>query len=313
MKASVTKLLLQARNVGSYPLPIRTIRLTSVRNGSTISKEKRSVNARSGSKWDDIYMETLGIKVIDAVDEQQFFGFSLPESFLRQDDITILEAFNLTTEENIERESRNRNNPPHVQLLLNALLLSLYYSSDEESAVGDLGKALLRVVGFLSTEGFCVAGPKQLLLNMCGKTKYANPDIVLLKIGLPKVLLVVQQDKRAFGASYSLPEPQLAANMLAAYAHNRIKCKVDHQTMYGIILQGTLITFYKCDIDSKIYSSIRMGYQQEGTIMNVVKFSIAESDSPRCIVESNRNMSNTLRCLEAIRILLTNEVGKPQT
>jgi hypothetical protein len=67
-------------------------------------------------------MTCLGIKVTNAVDDMQFFGFNLPETFLRSEDINILKSLNLATEEGVKCECKNKNNPPFVQLVLDALL-----------------------------------------------------------------------------------------------------------------------------------------------------------------------------------------------
>jgi hypothetical protein len=267
---------------------------------------RESVYARSGNEWDQSYMESLGISVREASNDREFFGFNLPDEFLRHEDISILNSLNLTTLKDIETECRNRNNPPYVLEVLHALLQVLYYSSTEESAVDDLGKAMMRLVGIFGAEGLTMSGPKQIPMMMCGETKYANPDIVIQKIG-SKVLLLVQEDKRAVGSSFLVPEPQLAAEMIAAFGHNRSKYKVTSQTMYGIIMLGSLCTFYKCDIDTSIHSSIQMGYRQDEPIMNIARFSLTDSESTRFMIESKDNMCNTLRCYEAIRVILSRE------
>jgi hypothetical protein len=112
------------------------------------------------------------------------------------------------------------------------------------------------------------------------------------------------------GPSFAHPEPQLAAAMVAAFGYNSSKYKVKCQTMYGIIIRGTRSTFYKCDMDSKIYSSIIMGEKQDDAIMNMIRFSMARYDSWYCIVESKDKMVDTLRCYEAMRIVIAQEMEK---
>jgi hypothetical protein len=315
MIASATKLrvpvLSRVRYVRSSPLlvPLQCIEILGVCNYST--KDRRdTVYARSGSNWNEPYMETLGIKVTDAVDDKEFFGFNLPDTFLRNDDVTILKALNLCTKEDIESECENSNIPFYVQEVLQALLQSLFHSSTEESGGNELGKAMMRLIGIFGTKGLTMDGPKQIPMMMCGKKKYVNPDIVIQKLGTSKMLLLVQEDKVTVGSSYLVPEPQLAAAMIAAFGHNRSKYKVKNQTMYGIIMYGTLSTFYKCDIDTIIHTSIQMGSKQDEAIMNMIRYSITDSGSAFFAVKSSMNMSDTLRCYEAMRIVLTSEVGK---
>jgi hypothetical protein len=264
---------------------------------------KETLGARSGHQWDRTYMKLLGIKVTHNADAREFFGFDLPEAGLRQDDVNVLRTMDLRTTELIEVECRNKNNPPYVQEVLHALLQSLHYADMDENAT-DLVKALMRLVGIVGMEDFTMTSPKEMAVMMCGQPTSVNPDIIIHRIGSFKLLLVVQEKKVESG----FPEPHLAASMIAAFGCNRTNYMMEHQTMYGIIVVGSSFSFYKCDIDTEIHSSIQMGYKQDKTIMNMIRFSLARPCSTEFMVESKQNMCATLKCFDAMRLTLVKKV-----
>jgi hypothetical protein len=166
----------------------------------------------------------------------------------------------------------------------------------------------MKVVGITVSDGLTLAGPKTMLFMMCGQKKSADPDIVVHMIDPIQVLLLVQEDKRGTEATGGFPEGQLAAEMIAAFGNNNENYGTESQTMYGIIMLGSLCTFYKCHIDEDIFESIQMGWKRNETIMTMIRFSITESRSRNFIVETKQNMCDTLRCYEAMRIILAMEM-----
>jgi hypothetical protein len=168
-------------------------------------------------------------------DERQFFGFHLPDTFLRQDDITVLTSLNLRTHEDIKRECKDRNHPPYVLEVLHELLQVCQHSDPEDSVV-DLVKALMRSIGIVGFEGFTMISPKKMGMMMCGQTTFVYPEVF--------------QDE---SSAPLFPQPQLAAAMIAAFGFNNAYFKVEQQTMYGIIMSGSESMFYRCEINTTIF------------------------------------------------------------
>ncbi|KAJ3219742.1 hypothetical protein HK099_004582 [Clydaea vesicula] len=262
-----------------------------------------TVVARSGSSWDEAYIQSLGIKIKEVASEEQFFGFPLPTLFKNQSDIDIVSSLSLSTTQDLENACCNIDNPPYVLELLHALLQCLEYSITEESANDELGKALLRLSGIFGTRGITMMGPKQLPLMIAGEKKYANPDIVVQKIG-SKILLLVQEDKRTSDALSINPEPQLCAEIIAAFGKNIQNNTEQTQLIYGIINLGSYFTFYKCKMTKDAFLSIQSGYIRCKDIITIEKFRLSKRVSSRYMVDSKENMRKVLQCYEALRILI---------
>ena len=131
-----------------------------------------------------------------------------------------------------------------------------------ESAVDDLGKTILRIVGFNQSRNFRIEGPVSLSFPTHRGTVHANPDIAVVdKQDRGKIVLLVQEDKR-FNPSMddkTNATAQLIAEAVAAFSHNNniLDGKLEKQVLYGIVMLGTHFTFYRIFMTKTFYDNFR--------------------------------------------------------
>lgn len=258
-------------------------------------------------------MKSLGISVRNVRDAQAFFGSSLPSRFLMQGDVDALLLHDVSQQSRLEEACETPDIPEHVGDVLQSILDVLYYAGVNEGSVDDLSKSLMRLLGFRKLGRVSMTGPITLPLYMCGEKKYANPDVAI-RFGHGGVLLLVQEDKRFTNEDALPPDPQLAAEMVAAacfnYSSDRLNPNAIPRTIYGITIMGTYCSFYRCSISEEACASITSGRERTDEIVTIYKYSPGTPLVKAFMTDSKENMLWTLRCYEGIRLLLAREISQ---
>ncbi|KAH9828701.1 uncharacterized protein C8Q71DRAFT_457732 [Rhodofomes roseus] len=135
---------------------------------------------------------------------------------------------------------------------------------NEEFAVVDFVVALFRLLGFVGrAAGRITRTRKDLPFWICGQERHAMADVCIVDdANITRFL--VQEDKRH--ADHPDSEPQLIAVAVAAFSNNnhaRIRClgasALASEVICGIIMKGTMPTFYRIPITLDLVRAVQMG------------------------------------------------------
>lgn len=274
-------------------------RTRSVKNKKNDTGIKITMVARSGRKWDYLYLNDLGIGFEDVHEYKKFFGEGKPEIFNRQNIIKELLACNLETFD------YNDNTPDIVMYFLKKLNNVVNLNQRNESAVDDLAKILFSVVGLDREKDINIHGPTKIEYLISGEEVEASPDVVVQKSN--SLLLVVQEDK-----SYKVTEldkckeaePQLVAEMLGAFYMNsqENQGQLKSQWIYGVVMLGSYCTFYKFRITRDIITRVVGGKKCDDVINHVYRYRLG-AKNPRFMLNRD-NLLLTLQCYESLRKII---------
>jgi hypothetical protein len=156
-----------------------------------------------------------------------------------------------------------------------------------------------------------------LTLNISGKNVNITPDIMVeyKERGRKEGILIIHEDKNA-DTQQALHDalPQLVAEALAMFVFNRKSLPfMDKQDIYGVISMGTLPTFYKIPVTSKLIDSIAAGntVSPRTTLCNIKWCGPVDDDNYGIaskllhVATDSEYFSRYLEAYEALRLLVT--------
>ncbi|KAJ3219105.1 hypothetical protein HK099_004818 [Clydaea vesicula] len=258
-----------------------------------------TVYARSGRKWDYLYMDSLGLGFKDIISYKEFFEQDEPLNFNRQKNVDELLSHNLT------EMNYNEDTSDIVVIFMKNINTVVNLNKSEESSVDDLGKTIFNLLGFTRNKDLYVHGPTKIKYLISGCDVEANPDIIIKTNN--DIILLVQADKSyrvTEEDKYEEAEPQLVAEMLGAFYLNvqKSKGKLQKQTIYGIIMLGTYCTFYKFEITKSLISRISNGEICSEILNYIERFCIGDKDVRFML--NKENLIKTLKCYESLRNII---------
>lgn len=221
----------------------------------------------AASKWNHNILSSIGIGFTRINSFEKFFGIAPPTTF----GIGLEPHLQDYVNENIQRicdiglldEKRfdaARGARPFQHNVLNFLqaennVMTRY--PREESAVDRFAKTTLDLLGFNLVSGIDVHGPAKMSVQVGGETVSANPDIVVSNTST-NVILIVQEDKSLLSETPKEDAiAQLMAEVLAAFTYNNIEGDYKQQTIYGILLRGTIPLFFKTPVNNESVAKIK--------------------------------------------------------
>ncbi|KAJ3317551.1 hypothetical protein HDV06_001490 [Boothiomyces sp. JEL0866] len=249
-----------------------------------MSRNKRKpLAARSGSDWDKIYLERLGISIKDVNYDEMFNINETTQNigFERQDVIDEL------LKQNWKNFDFDENCKDVIQDFISCLEDVLSIKPREESSVDELGFKRMKLH---------VHGPTNIEYNLLGDKVYAKPDIAIMD-KIKKIYLVVQEDK-SFSATKEKEkdtgkaESQLAAEMIGAFYTNVEDSDIKEQEIYGIVMLEIL---YKI-----------MDGEDSG--LEIKRYSLGEKD-PSFLLEKE-NLIKTFKCYESLKEIIKYKIKK---
>ena len=178
----------------------------------------------------------------------------------------------------------------------------------EESAVDDFAVQLFRVMKYTGI-GRIARTMKSLHFFICGEEREAKTNVCILNDD--DTLLLVQENEGYQGLSD--PEPKLIANAIAAFdTNNRIRVQtlgvppLESKVMAGLVMKGTMPTFYKVPVTSVLVDCIQLG--QYPATETIVYAHIPKVNRPACQYSEGMkpldNRAHILSCYEAFKKFL---------
>ncbi|THU97505.1 hypothetical protein K435DRAFT_583757, partial [Dendrothele bispora CBS 962.96] len=216
--------------------------------------------AKSGNDWtsNDLLAYNISVR---RQSSQDFFGLE-PNSSLDNLDQQLLSA---TLDFDCDQLS------DHSYRLLQYLYLAGTANANQESAVNDLGKEILRLMGY-EERGTLLRSQYAIPFAICGDTtRTAQADVCLMH-GTSAILLVFQGDKTEISSRD--PEAQVIAKAIATFQYNnRARSRagldeLDTMTIPCITMLGTCPVFYKVPVTKDLSNAIIMAqYPSEPTLV----------------------------------------------
>ncbi|KAI9307502.1 hypothetical protein BJ944DRAFT_237805 [Cunninghamella echinulata] len=140
-------------------------------------------------------------------------------------------------------------------------------NNDHESCVDDLATSLLMLFRY-DREDNAITSKLRRPLTMSGQGLTATSNVCIQRLDNPSNVLLLQENKSfSVGLNAVLPEGQLIAEVISAYANNTIR----HQNgvFPAIIMLGTQPTFYLIYMTPALVEAVRSGTRPEViTIVN---------------------------------------------
>ncbi|KAK0235430.1 hypothetical protein EDD85DRAFT_887982 [Armillaria nabsnona] len=228
--------------------------------------------AKSGSDWTTSELDAYHIEIIP-VDPLDFFGVqALPPPQVDPEILEHVEAADMIQDRNTE-------------------LISLL---DLEGAVVDFAVELFRVLGYVKRDRLARTRV-DLPLLICGEYCHTSTDVCLVDCSRNDILLV-QEDNEA----------QLVAEAVAAFAQNNQSRgdvgmpPLDEKIMPGIVMLGTMPTFYKIPVSQSLLYHIRHGtYPPELTQVTCCAVPVPR---PGEGMKPLDNRKEIFRCYEAFKV-----------
>ncbi|TFY65647.1 hypothetical protein EVG20_g5438 [Dentipellis fragilis] len=265
--------------------------------------------AKSANDWTETDLEAYNIH-LRAEDAATFFGTTeLPQSPIGQEVLDVEDAHDI----------KNDDSANLVKYIGGAM-------RGEEPAVLPFVPTLLTDTGY-PKDGQLVAQRNDFPFFVCGEWRHARTGATLFDPGETTTLLVVQNDHR-FGAHDGEddfddsdsedsdsgylndrdPNPQLVAAVIAAFHCRNLSRElsgrraVEPKVMPGLVMAGTLPTFFKIPITAPLLDAVHEGtYPAEPTIVSMHIPDLPNPDRWREGMKPLENRRHILRCLEAFR------------
>lgn len=229
-------------------------------------------SAKSGSDWSSSDLSAYNITV-SAQPAHEFFG-QQPNDGLQNLDQCFVSA-------SLEDDPSDRHDLPDNTLrLLQYLDLATRANVGQESAIDDLAKELLRVLGY-EERGTLLRSRCIIPLEICGDSGRQAQTGVCLVHPSTTILLLLTEDKTAFSGRN--PEPQIIAEAIAAFQYNNNAResvslpRIDEMVFPCITMIGTRPTFHKIPVTTQLSSAVAAGTYPEQTTQVV-----------KCLVPSRR-------------------------
>ncbi|KAF8265895.1 hypothetical protein EI94DRAFT_1587422, partial [Lactarius quietus] len=235
---------------------------------------------------------------IQLEDRATFFGGSnLPLPIIDEEIFTTLEAEDMLSDHNAE--------------LIHLLDLAMRPASARETAVNDFTVRLLRQLGYVKCNSIACT-QRWFPYLIAGEWGGAIHDIVILD-GLPlyrhHILLLIQEVKHFQPEDQCDPSASLIARAIGAFNIKNLqllsnsKATIKSKVMPGIIMNGTMPTFYKIPLTVDLGTNFSQGtYPSEPTIVSV---HVPDLPSPQChyseCMKPLDNRQAVLSCFEAFK------------
>ncbi|KAJ3404391.1 hypothetical protein HDV05_007193 [Chytridiales sp. JEL 0842] len=268
-------------------------------------------HCRTAEGWDHGYISAIGLSIKD-IPFSSFFPPSKPQH-LHPEAVRCLSQWDLSdfstwpTAEELSSVGIARD---LVGSIINQAKQSLVEDVDSlPPTFRNLAKDLLTLSGYEDIELLDIqtSGPFTLPLNLDEPDKYTVEVSLLGKTMEQRIMFVLQEDdwfedpergQRMF-------ECRLVAAMLAARYLNE-KAGFMCAKMYGILMRGTGMTFYKLDMDSAAVSEIMNGAKDNSTKGTIYRYQLKGNDEHDVAfaVRKPTNMEELLTCLAALREVL---------
>lgn len=274
----------------------------------------------AASKWDHNFLGSIGMafRRIDLFD--QFFDIDPPMQFgvgLDQH----LEAYVHTNVQrvrqiglrNVNRLTDTRNTMPFQHDVLNFFQAEnnvMTYYPAEESAVDEFAKAVLNLLGFNLAPNINVHGPAAMSTSVGGTAVSAIPGIVVTNRSQEIVVLIVQEDKSLLS---NVPRQnaiaQLMAEALAAFTHDNLEAGYQQQTVYGILLRGTVPLFFKIPMTIENVSRIQRADQAINDLLIEGQYYCPHNDMNEVgyLRTADEHLLEFFQCFEAMRRMAIHE------
>ena len=206
-------------------------------------------SAKSGSDWTSNELLAYNITV-QRQDVVTFFGHELGS--IDHLDSNLFSSTDPTTAVGFSQETYR---------FLAYLDLASRANAGQESAIDDLARSVLEVMGF-DQRGTVLRSRYDIPFTICGESRAAKSDVCLVHLN-SMILLVVQEDKTAFFSKD--PEPQIIAEAIATFQHNNRKRtdldlpQLDIMTIPCITMVGTRPFFYQIPVTQQLSSCVATG------------------------------------------------------
>ncbi|KAN0134375.1 hypothetical protein V8E53_007873 [Lactarius tabidus] len=259
--------------------------------------------SKSGSDWNLYDLNAYNIQ-IQHDDRATFFGNSkLPLPIIDEELLTTLKAEDKLSDHNAE--------------LIHLLDLAMSPASARQSAVNDFTVGLLRQLGYV----------KHIKHNRIACTQMNIPSVVarewrdtindICLLDDPPywhILLLIQEVKHFQPDDQYDPSASLIAKAIGAFDYNNRnlvqmqwgKPTITSKVMPGIIMNGTMPTFYKIPVTANLVCNVLQGtYPSEPTIVSVY---VPDLPSPQCHYSEGMkplgNRQEVLCCFEAFKCII---------
>jgi hypothetical protein len=251
----------------------------------TRSGIKRKRHAVPGSEWSDEELKFFKIQIELVQRFEDFFETRPPEneeelnSFFIEanerkrknivNDITKLLELDISRVDAFEDIDLNIIESDNVLAFIKDIHAVTKTHKSQESAVDDFAKTMFHIFHYDYGDR-CIRTREELVLEMCGKTTGAKPDLCIETMN-SSIKLMVQEDKNYNVANGNFlgsnPEAQVIAEAIAAFQNNskmrtgRIAglYPVIKQLIPCITLLGTYPTFYLFEVTTELAEAVKNG------------------------------------------------------
>lgn len=295
------------------------------------------IKSLPANEWTHPYMKSFGLDHAPRpLTFDEFFGIPSPDTFgdelpdyvrarVRDDVKTCMDLGALKSGTNARMSEISRAGA-------SAIVMSLYKTIHHvanryptiESNVDILARYTMDVLGFTQIHpSVDVASTPPLRLTIAEVQRDVFPDLVLgiSTSEAERRILLVQEDKSVArrGTVLHAALPQLVAGAIAAYKDNEQYelQSVGATVIYGVIMTGTLPTFYKIPIDDRILDLVESG-TTTNTITTTIQWynPLVSMDSDLTLLKavaiaySDDDFTKYLKCYEALRRMLSADVAQ---
>jgi hypothetical protein len=254
--------------------------------------------ARSGSDWDATYCYDLKFGFEDVSSFEDFFEHERPSI---SNDI-----LNYDFTGNLDEIITSA--PIGIANLAKYISMICGVHMNMESAVDEMFKEFLRLVGISDIRRLAVLGPFILTMISMGTKINANPDIVISDLN-SRIILLVAEDK-SFSASSGRTSAEyqlLSEAILAAYSNFELDVESTETLIYGVTMLGTLPAFYKFRITKDIIRRVMYGPSENDYFVKFERFRLSQRiPYSNFLIDKRENMAKFIECLEVVKIKLVN-------
>ncbi|KAJ3522787.1 hypothetical protein NMY22_g11737 [Coprinellus aureogranulatus] len=190
--------------------------------------------------------------------------------------------------------------------LIHLLDSAMLGSSHGETAVADFTVELLKHTGYVRRDR--VARTRAgLPLLVCGEKRRAQVDVCVIDHGQGnEILLLVQEDRWSIDKHLVDANAQLVAKAISAFMMNNFNRQsadlpvLESKVIPGIVMAGTLPTFFKIPITQELEMHVRHGtYPPTPTVVTYCHPPLGRRNSDRMKPLENRRP--ILSCFEAFK------------
>ena len=254
------------------------------------SRSSKSRPAKMGRKWTQDDMLTYKIKVVYQ-DLQTFFG------------ITDLPAPNVENDDALTAQDVTTATKHWTAVMLNQLRrVDQTEPADRRATTIDFVRELFTLIRYWGIAPMRLVRMRQPLLFLGSQGRPPQVDICIVD-DTHAVFLAVKMDSHLRGSD---PEPRLISEAIAAFHNNNnLRAKffgtdpLTSKVMPGIVMDGSMPTFYKIPVTSELVTAVEAGEQPE--LETTVHAYRPEVPRPEESIRPLDNRYIILSCFEAFR------------